>query len=224
MPLSAWNPDWNKAFPFFDAEESALQTMLSQLQAIEVAAHSTVFQPGAPCQHYLMVLEGSIKVTLTSITGREVVLYRVSKGETCILTTSCLLASETYSATGTTESDVSALVLSQKNFDKCLSTSDAFRQFVFTSLGQRFTNLINRIEQVNFGTIDARLAEALLTHAEVSPLIRITHQDLANELGTAREVISRHLKQFETHRWVQLHRGSINVEQSEALHKLVRAG
>ncbi len=223
MTPSQWNPEWSKTFSFLSGNSEALQTMRSQLRPTTVPAGSTVFQPGSPCHHYLMVLEGSVKVSLTSVSGREVVLYRVQKSETCILTTSCLLASESYSATGTTETKVEVLMLEQHPFNQCLSTSETFRHFVFSSLGHRFSDLINRIEQVNFGTIDARLAEALLMHSHKSKLICITHQTLANELGTAREVVSRHLKQFESQQWVKLNRGSITVKNIEALQRVINA-
>ncbi len=212
---------WTRAFPVLQHATPELATLAQQLQEVTLPADTTVFQPGSACTHYLMVLSGSVKVTLTSVTGREVVLYRVCPGETCILTTSCLLASENYSASGTTESPVTALLLSHAHFNNAVAHCDHFRSFVFSGLGHRFSELINRIDQVNFGTIDARLAEALLAAGHGSPTLHITHQALATELGTAREVVSRHLKTFARNQWVELGRGHITILDAQALKQLL---
>ena len=147
---------------------------------------------------------------LTSESGREITLYRIGPGGSCILTTSCLLSNEHYPAEAIAESDVDAVAIPMTVFREALENSQFFRQFVFDGFSSRLTNVIRKIEQISFTSIDTRLA-ALLLELEERGIEKITHQDLAVELGTAREVVSRHLKRFESEGWVELGRGRITV-------------
>jgi CRP/FNR family transcriptional regulator len=147
-------------------------------------------------------------------------LYRVRAGDSCVLTTSCLLAHEPYPATAVTETEVTALTLNERAFQQALDASAQFRRFVFTNLSSRLAEVIRRMEEVAFGDIDQRLAAALLTRQAAGTLGNTTHQALATELGTAREVVSRHLKRFEERRWVRLNRGAIELIDTAALAQL----
>ncbi|MGV6858202.1 MAG: Crp/Fnr family transcriptional regulator [bacterium] len=218
-PTSA-NREWETAFPVLGHLDDAIRRLRDHLHRVSLPPQTVVFQPGAPCANYLMVLKGTVRVTLTSSSGREIVLYHVAEGETCILTTSCLLASENYSAFGTTETDVEALLLSHSEFNRAIAASEAFRSFVFAGLGHRFSELIDRIDQVSFRSVETRLAEALIAMSHDSPIVKSTHQGLATELGTAREVVSRHLKQFELQGYIQLRRGHITLQQPDELLRL----
>lgn len=184
---------------------------------VMLPAQTPVFSEGSPCQNYLLVLEGSVCVRKTSDTGREIVLYRVEKGQACVLTTSCLMAREDYSAEAYTETQVRAISLPAATFRALLARSEVFRDFVFQVYGTRLSDLLMLIEEVAFSRIDMRLAHFLVQQADSSGEIRATHQSLAAELGTAREVISRQLKEFERRNWVELHRGSLIVKDRDAL-------
>ena len=166
------------------------------------------------------MLEGSVKVFLTTVTGREVVLYHVGPGESCVLTTSCLLGGDDYPAAGITEAATTALAISSVSFHQALDQSKIFRDLVFGNLSQRIAGMITRIEQVTVRAIDGRLAQALLTASTNAQTVKITHQALAAELGTAREVISRHLKQFEENGWVRLGRGTVEILNRQPLKDL----
>ena len=201
-----------------------ISQLIAQSQTVKIPANEFVFQSGTPCQNYLLVLEGKIRVQLTSASGREVTLYRIGPGESCILTTSCLLSSERYPAEAITETEIVARAMPMSGFQKTLNSSEQFRQFVFDSFSKRLTSVIERIEAVAFTPIDQRLASMLLQSYESGNDTTATHQELSVELGTAREVVSRHLKRFESRGWIALARGRISVLDAPALQVVRDAG
>lgn len=205
---------------FNSIQDEAGKKVLSQAREINIPAQTTVFHQGESCENYLLVLDGSVKVFTRSENGREVVLYRVLSGESCTLTTACLFSQNTYPAEGYTETDIKALVIPIKSFNEGLQKSTDFRKMVFDAYSQRLTEIIGLVEEISFGRIDVRLAKALLQHIVGDMTIHITHQSLATELGSAREVISRQLKEFERNQWVKLHRGSIEILNTKALEQL----
>lgn len=206
--------------PALEAPDPAILEMLDRALVTELAADQPVFHRGETCRRYLLVLEGRVKVAITSRSGREIVLYHVEPGESCVLTTSCLLGGDAYPAEGVTETPVSALLIDKTVFDQAMHASPGFREFVFANLGKRFSAVIERIEQVSFSGVDARLADFLL-HQPNPGRILITHQELATDIGSAREVVSRHLKTFERNGWISKGRGSITVLKPAPLRDLI---
>jgi len=180
-----------------------------------------VFHAGDLCQAFLILLDGEVRVQLTSASGREVTLYRIGPGGSCILTTSCLLSNEHYPAEAIAESDVEALAIPVSSFQSALESSQWFRRFVFDGFSSRLTSVIQKIEQIAFTAIDVRLA-AVLLDLDRKGVEKITHQDIAVELGTAREVVSRHLKRFESQGWVQLGRGQVSLTDRPQIEALAR--
>ncbi|HHH45315.1 MAG TPA: Crp/Fnr family transcriptional regulator [Gammaproteobacteria bacterium] len=206
---------------WFPRSDPSLQSLRTQVQSVHLPAGQTVFHRGDTCRNYLVVVSGSVRVQVLSTGGREVVLYRVGEGQSCVITTSCLISHEAYPAEGITESPTDALVIPQELFNEALGRSENFRTFVFASQGQRLGDLIKRVEDVAFGRIDARLAKHLVDRCENRPgLITATHQQLASELGTAREVVSRQLKVFEKQAWIAVHRGSVEILEPQALSRV----
>ncbi|MDP2561599.1 Crp/Fnr family transcriptional regulator [Psychrobium sp. 1_MG-2023] len=202
-------------------EEQTIDELLYQLfgNKVEIPVGTTLFRQGDSCQQYVFIKSGGVKVFTRSENGRELVLYRIKPNESCTLTTSCLLGDAFYPAEAVTESDVVAYVLSKPAFLSELNRSSQFRAAIFNSYAQRLKDVISLISEVNFSRIDARLAKFLLTQCENNQL-NITHQQLATELGSAREVVSRHLKEFEKRGWVRLSRGIIVLDDKEALRAL----
>ncbi len=139
------------------------------------------------------------------------------RGESCILTTSCLMAGEAYSAEGIAETELRAAIVPDALFHDLLGRSPAFRRFVFAACGKRLADLLCLVQQVAFERIDARLAQHLLDRPARNGVVTVTHQTLAAELGTAREVVSRQLKNFERRGWVRLQRGSIALLRPDGL-------
>jgi len=194
--------------------------MIANAQSIELPAGSRVFQTGAPCGAFVMVLDGSVRVQMIAENGREIVLYRVESGQTCILTTACLLANESYSAEAVTESPTSAVALPAGCFQTLLAQSQPFRDFVFSNYGQRISSLVLLVEEVAFRRIDTRLALFLVERQDADGDLKRTHNELAVELGSAREVISRQLKEFERRGWITLLRGHVKICNAGALENL----
>ncbi len=196
--------------------DAALEGLLANATCVELAEGRFVFHAGDKCHAFLLLLGGRVRVQLTSAAGREVTLYRIDPGGSCVLTTSCLLGSENYPAEAVAEAAVRALAIPLPDFHSALESSSEFRNFVFDGFAFRLTNVIRKIEQIAFTAIDARLAAALLE----KNVERVTHQELAVELGTAREVVSRHLKRFEAQGWVELGRGQVRLLDRDKLESI----
>lgn len=209
---------WIERFPSLAGLEVATRKeLLARAALVDLPAGVTVFRGGDECQNYLLVLEGSVRVQMTAKSGREIVLYRVDAGETCVLTTACLLAHQAYSAEGITETPVRAVAIPATAFNDLLSKSPTLRGFVFAAFGTRISDLLLLVEEVAFGRLDIRLARLLLDRADADDNLDMTHQALAVELGTAREVVSRQLKEFERKGAITLARGHISLLRREIL-------
>ncbi|MEM1314454.1 MAG: Crp/Fnr family transcriptional regulator [Pseudomonadota bacterium] len=197
--------------------------LVSRSRIVDVPAGSVIFGPGVSPDNLLLLLSGTVRVHQTSEGGREIVLYRVEAGQSCVLTTACLLAHEDYSAEGVAETDVEAVAIPRSVFDDLVARSPAFREFVFTAYARRITDLFRVIDEVAFGRVDMRLAQRLSTMADDEGEVRTTHQQLATELGTAREVVSRQLQEFQRRGWIRQSRGLVAIEDPAALAGLAAA-
>ncbi|MBS0394637.1 MAG: Crp/Fnr family transcriptional regulator [Proteobacteria bacterium] len=206
------------AFPALGRLEPRDRELLEQgVARAALPAGAVAFEPGAACEHFLLLLAGSVRVELLSESGREIVLYRVEPGETCVLTTACLLARERYGARAVAETEAVAALVPRALFERLLASSAAFRDFVFAAQASRLTTLLALVEEVAFGRLDARLARRLLELAGADGAVLLTHQALAAELGTAREVVSRLLKDLERRGWIRLERGGLALLDRAAL-------
>ncbi|MDC9729747.1 MAG: Crp/Fnr family transcriptional regulator [Methyloprofundus sp.] len=215
------NDLWQTHFPeFIAAQEASIDSLMSSATLVELESGQHVFYPGDSCEQYLLVLQGSVKAQIISKSGREMLLYRVCSGDSCVLTTSCLMSGDCYPAEGITESDVLAFSISSHAFYRCMEKSAFFREFVFKKFSTRLSGVIGLLEDVNFSGIDSRLSKILLK--EEKEVVDLTHQELAAILGSAREVISRNLKRFEVLGWVKLGRGTITLLNIAALNELAK--
>ena len=192
-------------------------------KTVSVPAGTQVFAPGQSADNLLLLLDGTVRVLQKSETGREVLLYRVHAGETCVLTTACMLAFEEYSADGIAETDVTAVAIPRATFDALVAKSAVFREFVFTTYSRRITDLFTLIDEIVFRRVDVRLASRLLELADADSVVHATHAVLASELGTAREVISRTLAEFQRRGWVEQSRGEVRLTGRSGLDRLVKA-
>ena len=201
---------------FAGADTSLIDKIIAAGRIVRVDEGSFVFRAGDSCAAFLLLLDGTVRVQLTAHSGREVTLYRISAGGTCILTTSCLLGDDDYPAEAIAETDVEALAVPSSVFQQVLEASRAFRHFVFDGFSKRLSTVIQKIEELVFTAVDVRLAAALVRMND-DRVEGITHQQLAVELGTAREVVSRHLKRFERDGWVRLGRGHVDILDAATL-------
>lgn len=213
--------DWISQFPGLARLGPDLRaTLLTQSLILTVPAGTVVFGPGKPPEHLLLLLDGRVRVQQTPDEGREIVLYRVAAGESCVMTTACLLAHEDYSAEGIAETDVRAAAIPRALFDDLASRSVEFRTFIFTAYARRMSDLFMVIEEIAFQRLDIRLAQKLIELARDTGQIRATHQQLAAELGTAREVISRQLGEFQRRGWIGQARGVVDLLDAAAIGRL----
>lgn len=174
-------------------------------------AEQRVFSQGQSCHHYTVIAEGSVRVLTRSPDGRELVLYHISPGEICVLTTACLMAGTRYPAEAITDTEVKAYIIPGSEFDRLVAESAEFRTFVFNSFSHRMADLMVKLEKVALESIDDRLIHYLNSHASSEGKIAATHQQIADEIGSAREVVSRHLKTLEKQGCIRLGRGSIDI-------------
>lgn len=215
---------WTAAFPpLADLDAASRHELLLAGRRVRLPAGSRPFRAGAACESYLFVLDGRVRVQMVAESGREIVLYRVGAGETCVLTTACLMSGNAYPADALAETEVDGVVLPSATFHDLLGRSAGFRRFVFDAFALRIARLMAVIDEVVFRRLDVRLAGLLVARCDACGHLAATHQDLAVELGSAREVVSRLLKEFERRGWVELARTSIRVTAPAALRGLVAA-
>lgn len=213
--------DWITRFQgLMGLEDGVRQLLSSQSRVIAVSEGTVIFGPGKAPENLLLLLEGTVRVQQTSEQGREIVLYRARAGESCVLTTACILAYEDYSAEGIAETDVQAAAIPKSVFDSLLSQSPSFREFVFSAYSRRITDLFHVIEEVAFQRMDIRMAEKLLELKDGAQVVLTTHQQLAAELGTAREVVSRQLSEFQRRGWIEMSRGRVQIREEAAIRAL----
>ncbi|MDD2885614.1 MAG: Crp/Fnr family transcriptional regulator [Dechloromonas sp.] len=195
---------------------------LTHLQApqslLHLPAGSQVFTEHQPCQGFPLLLDGRIKVVKQAPNGREILLYRVVPGGSCIISSSCLLGHSDYNARGIAETPLSLLILPVGEFSRLLVDHAPFRDFVFHLFAERIGELMQLVEEVAFARLDQRLAKLLLARPEGQ--LTVTHQQLADELGSVREIVSRLLKGFAAQGLVTLGREQLTVIDRPGLQKL----
>jgi CRP/FNR family transcriptional regulator len=200
--------------------DGQLSGLLAAARTVTLPAGATLFDEHEPCQGFPLLLEGSVRVTKSAPSGRELPLYRVEPGETCVISSSCLLGNAAYRARGVAETGVRLLLLPPPAFMSLLG-EPAFRDFVFALFAERIADLMTVVEEVAFQRLDQRLAARLLGHGAT---LNTTHQQLADELGTVREIVSRLLKGFEVQGIVRLGRERIEVTDPRRLRALAGGG
>lgn len=204
-----------------EADASFKHEIENSSVAVKLPAGAHYFGEGEECRQVALVGSGSVRVYKTGETGRQITLYYVLPGETCILTASCVLGEMGYPANAVVETDVEAVVLDAAFFRSCVDSKPAVRKFVFSMLAQRMTDVLTLLEEIAFGRMDRRISEYLIDRFRSSGegnVIHITHEQAAADLGTAREVVSRLLKELERLGAVELSRGRITLVDEEKLH------
>ncbi len=203
---------WQKNFSLlFESDDDFINQLIEKSKLISIPMHQKVISSGDWCADYLLVAEGRLRIQFLTRSGREVTLYHVNSGDDCVLTTSCLFGGDKFPAEGITETEVSVLSIPAMVFNQTLQNSTLFRQFVFSAFGKRLSDVIARMEEHCSFSIEYQLAKTLILFGKKDQLIRITHQELAAEIGSVREVVSRHLKKFESNQLIRLGRGNIEL-------------
>ncbi|MCH8497160.1 MAG: Crp/Fnr family transcriptional regulator [Marinobacter sp.] len=184
--------------------------LLEGAQRVALPAGRVVFRAGDACQGLPLVLSGVIRVQMTGASGNSIVLYRIGEQDVCTLSVGCLMAARGYRAEAVVEEAAEVLILPLALFEELMAASPKFRREMMAAYGRRLDDLMLLVEEVAFRRMDDRLEDWLALRGS-DTVIDITHQALAEELGTAREVVSRLLKELERQGRVSLGRGRIEV-------------
>jgi CRP/FNR family transcriptional regulator len=182
-----------------------------------VPAGATLFDEGDPCRGFVLLLSGTVRVSKIAPNGRELHLYDVAPGDSCILTCACLLGQSTYNAHAAAREEIEMIILPAPAFRDLCGRLEPFRDQVFARFSERMTEMMELVAAVAFQKLDQRLASSLI--ARPNP-IRMTHQALADELGSIREIVSRLLKNFADQGWIRLGREQIEVIDAASLSQL----
>jgi CRP/FNR family transcriptional regulator len=188
----------------------------SELRLVDAPSGTLLFEEHAPCGGFPFVLAGEVRVARGSLHGRSLELYRVTPGELCVVSTTCLFARRELTAHGVTSAPTRLAILSPPGFE-AWAAHEPFRRFVFGVFAERLADLMALAEAVAFQRLDQRLASALLGHGQV---VQATHQAIADELGTVREIVTRLLHRFEQAGWLRLGRERIELVDAAALRRV----
>lgn len=207
-------------------EESGLFSFLEKIETDSeqklitkiIPKGTKVFDEGDACGGVPFIIKGAIRVSKIGKNGREIILYRLKRGDACILTITSVLSNIAYPAIAVVEEEAEVVLLTVSQFKKAMACSTDFQHFVYKLLSDRFLDIMTLIDEIIFRKVDERLIEFLLTNSNKNgDIIEMTHDDIAVELGTAREVISRLIKNLEKEGFIQLSRGKIRVVSRQAL-------
>jgi CRP/FNR family transcriptional regulator, anaerobic regulatory protein len=209
---------WFDAFPkLATLAPRDLQLARGTVQFPVLEAGDVAYRAGDDCPNYVMCISGKTRVFTNSSNGREILIYQVADGGTCVLTTHCLLSGATFPAESTAETDTVLAALPRDTFQHLMQSSQPFREFVLADYSRLLASMIKLVDEVTFASLPRRLAHRLLADAGSDDIVLKTHQQLADDLGTAREVVSRHLSEWEKAGFIAGARGEIRLRDKPAI-------
>ncbi|WGZ95753.1 MAG: Crp/Fnr family transcriptional regulator [Candidatus Thiothrix putei] len=212
-----------EAFPFLAVlGEEACASFQPHIGFASIPAGQHVCREGDICPQLAIVLSGSVRVYKVGENGREITLYRIGRNDSCILTASCILSQTRFPALAVVEQAVQVAVIPAVRLREWVAQHEVWRGYVFGLMSQRLADVITTLNEVVFRRVDVRLAEYLLKLDAQQVQLAVTHQELASELGTAREVVSRILKDFERENLLALSRGTLTVQDRAGLQRKVQ--
>jgi CRP/FNR family transcriptional regulator len=176
-----------------------------------------VFVEGDRVEAIALLISGVVRVYKIGETGREITLYRFGLGESCILTANAILSQKTFPAIATVEQAAEAVMIPADAFRDWVRRYDVWREFVFDLLSQRLSSVMMIVEEIAFRRMDSRVTDLLLSRSRLQNPIRITHQEIASELGSSREVISRLLEDFVERGIIRTGRGEVEILDIDSL-------
>jgi CRP/FNR family transcriptional regulator len=199
------------------ADSSLLREFRQAATFTHIPAGQDVFLEGDRVDGIALLISGVVRVYKVSETGREITLYRFGLGESCILSANAILSHKTFPAIATVEQDAEAVIIPSDIFRDWVRRFDPWRDFLFDLLSQRLSTLMAVVDEVAFHRMDGRLASFLVSHSRNQNPIHITHAEIASELGTSREVISRLLEDLSDRGLIRSARGEIEVLDLDGL-------
>ncbi len=222
MISNAQQSEFRRLFPFIDQADPAFaDTFFSQAQYVELAAGVTIGEEGQKCSHLALVIEGIGRVYKLSPSGREVTLYRIHGGEGCVLTASCIMNQDSFPAMAVSETAIRGLLIKPADVRKWFCLDSEWQRFIFRLLSHRLADIISVVEEVAFKRIDVRLAEQFVRSLdEGNSIVNKTHAEMAADVGSSREVVSRILRDFVQRGLIISSRGSIEIIDHRAINDL----
>ena len=209
---------WAERFPFVASLPSDDFTRIARVLHFPVLeAGAVAYEQNGACHNYLMCIEGRTRITKSNNAGREVLLYEVQQGGTCVLTTQCLLSHTNFPAESVAESRTVLAAVPASWFYTFMAEVPAFRDFVIADYAKLLGTMFAFVDTLAFATVEQRLARRLLAEADATLVVAKTHQQLASDIGSVREIISRHLGEWERAGWVETSRGSVRIIDRTAL-------
>lgn len=213
---------WTSEATGLAALDPEARARLEALRPVDLPHGTPLFHPGDSAKGFVVVLAGRIEVFLTGPSGRDILLYAVEPGGSCVQTTLGLLGGEAYSGEALAATDCRIVLIPKAEFLTLMDISAGFRGFVFTAFAVRMQGMLHVLERVAFQRIESRLAQTLLDRV-ADGMVHATHQELATAIGSAREVVSRRLEAFGRSGWVTTERGAVRVVDAPALRRLAAA-
>jgi len=199
--------EFYETFPAFRGQNGLVHDLLAQARRHKFPAGTHLYWEGDSCSGIAFLLSGEIRVYKCGENGREITLYDIGPGETCILNASCILGNNSYPANAVTSAQCEMLLVPAPVFSRLLASHEPLRAFVFSILSERLAEVMHLVNEVAFGRMDQRLLDYLVEKS-CDGILCATHQRIANDLGSSREVISRLLKELE-------HRGKVSLARNE---------
>jgi CRP/FNR family transcriptional regulator len=208
-----------RQFQFLQQADSDFQQrFFEHVSKIDLPAAQPICHQGTQCSHLALVVSGSARVYKLSENGREITLYRIGPGESCILTASCIMNGEPFPASAVSEEPIEAILISTADVIRWTDQTSAFRNYLFNLISGRLSEVIGVVEEIAFRRVDRRLAGYLIQLSKQhGSRIKSTHQSIASDLGTSREVVSRILKDLEQQQMITTARGVINICDTQRL-------
>ena len=204
MPLNI------KSFPFeASLEKEALTFLEKHAKAISIPKNNILFYQGDICDSVLLLTKGEVRLYIQDEGVESIDLYTLKRGEQCIVNTASSISNTDAIASAETISDIEGYLLDSKSIKKLSTLSPVYQAYIFSLYTIRMADLAKLINDIKFKKLDIRLLEWLQKHEKKN--IKITHEEVANSLGSSRVVISRTLKELERKEKVVLHRGSIEI-------------
>ncbi len=201
-----------EALPFLKRTDSPIAREFRQAAYFaRIPAGKDIFVEGDAVQSIALILSGNVRVYKIGEQGREITLYRFGLGESCILTANAIMNQQTFPAVALVESEAEAIMVPAETFRDWMRRYDEWRNFLFDLLSQRLASVMGLVDEVVFRRMDARIAALLLRRAERGSIIQMTHQEMAAELGTSREVVSRILEGFDSAGLISSSRGQVEI-------------
>ena len=195
---------------------------VGRIAPMDVPKGTVLFHPGDTVQGFVVVLSGRIEVFLTGPTGRDILLYSVEPGQSCVQSTLGLMGGEEYSGEAISATEARIVLIPRTTFLSLLDSDTGFRSFVFRAFAGRLQSMMHLLERVAFQRIESRLAQVLLDRSEGTQ-VTATHAELAAMIGSAREVVSRRLDALARRGVLTLERGLVRIDDAVALEEIARA-